>query len=149
MSARAGADPPRVVRVIPRAGAPARAEGQYPKFIESVTPPKVVAPTKLPEETYFEFQVEKPVAGAAISGQPRYPAELKAARVEGEVQAEFVVDTNGLVVPGSLKVRRSDHALFTEAVREALPRMRFVAAEIGERKVKQVVQQPFQFALSR
>jgi TonB family protein len=98
---------------------------------------------------YMEFQVEKPVLSAENSGQPRYPVELKAASVEGVVYAQFVVDTSGLALPGSLKVLKSDHELFTDAVREALPRMRFVPAEVGGRRVRQLVQQPFQFALPR
>jgi protein TonB len=32
-------------------------------------------------------------------------------------------------------------------VRRALPQMRFLAAEVGGRKVKQLVQQPFMFAI--
>jgi protein TonB len=101
------------------------------------------------DQPYFEFQVEKPVVGAPGSQQPRYPEMLKSASVEGEVQAQFVVDTTGRVEAGSFKVLKSSHELFTAAVREALPRMRFLPAEVGGRKVKQLVQQPFQFALSK
>jgi protein TonB len=39
--------------------------------------------------------------------------------------------------------------MFEQAVRSALPNMRFLPAEIGGRKVKQLVQQPFVFALQR
>jgi TonB family protein len=98
---------------------------------------------------YKEFQVEIPVRPAATSAQPRYPAELKAAGVEGEVLVQFVVDTNGLAIPSTFKLLRSPHALFTNAVREALPQMRFEPADVGGRKVKQLVQHPFLFALSR
>ena len=101
------------------------------------------------DQPYFEFQVEKPVVAAPNSASPRYPEMLKSASVEGEVQAQFVVDTSGRVEPGSFKVLKSSHELFTAAVREALPRMRFLPAEVGGRKVKQLVQQPFQFALSK
>ena len=101
------------------------------------------------DQPYFEFQVEKPVVGAPGSAQPRYPEILKSASVEGEVMAQFVVDTSGRAEPGSFKVLKSSHELFTAAVREALPRMRFLPAEVGGRKVKQLVQQPFQFALSK
>jgi len=101
------------------------------------------------DQPYFEFQVEKPVVAAPGSTAPRYPEMLKSASVEGEVQAQFVVDTSGRVEAGSFKVLKSSHELFTAAVREALPRMRFLPAEVGGRKVKQLVQQPFQFALSK
>jgi hypothetical protein len=45
-------------------------------------------------------------------------------------------------------VLRSSHALFGDAVRSALPDMRFTPAEVNGRKVKQLVQQPFAFAIA-
>ena len=39
--------------------------------------------------------------------------------------------------------------LFTQAVKNALPNMRFYPAEVGGKKVKQLVQQPFTFSLSK
>jgi protein TonB len=38
--------------------------------------------------------------------------------------------------------------LFTQAVRAALPRMRFFPAQVGGKAVKQLVQMPFQFNLA-
>jgi protein TonB len=101
------------------------------------------------DQPYFEFQVEKPVVGAPGSSQPRYPDILRQAGVEGEVLAMFVVDTTGKVESGSFKVLKSTHDLFAQAVRTALPGMRFIPAEVGGRKVKQLVQQPFTFAITR
>jgi len=98
---------------------------------------------------YFDFQVEKPVAPIPGSGSPRYPQVLLSAGVEGQVLGQFVVDTLGRVELGSFKVIRSDHDLFTAAVRSALPAMRFLPAEVGGRKVRQVVQQPFVFNRQR
>jgi len=87
---------------------------------------------------YFDFQVEKPVAPIPGSGSPRYPQVLLSAGVEGQVLGQFVVDTLGRVELGSFKVIRSDHDLFTAAVRSALPAMRFLPAEVGGRKVKHI-----------
>ena len=101
------------------------------------------------DQPYFEFQVEKPVAPVPGTSGPRYPEILKSSNVEGEVLAQFVVDTLGRVENGSFKVLKSSHALFEQAVKQALPNMRFLPAEVGGRKVKQLVQQPFQFALTR
>jgi periplasmic protein TonB len=101
------------------------------------------------DQAYFEFQVEKPVVSAPGSGSPSYPDMLRSAGVEGEVLAQFVVDTTGRAEPGSFKVLKTSHELFAQAVKNALPRMRFLPAEIGGRKVKQLVQQPFNFALNR
>jgi protein TonB len=100
-------------------------------------------------QTYFEFQVEKPVVQAPNSATPRYPDILRQAGVEGEVMAQFVVDTTGRADPSTFKVLKSSHDLFANAVKQALPNMRFIPAEVGGRKVKQLVQQPFGFAIQR
>ena len=101
------------------------------------------------DQTYFEFQVEKQVAPAPGNPGPRYPDMLRSANVEGEVLVQFVVDTTGRVENGSIKILKSSHDLFTNSVRSALGSMRFYPAEIGGRKVKQLVQQPFNFTLTR
>ena len=101
------------------------------------------------DQPYFEFQVEKPVVPAPGNSGPRYPEMLKSANVEGTVLAQFVVDTLGRVEAGSFKVLKSDHDLFTQSVKSALSNMKFLPAEVGGRKVKQLVQQPFQFQLTK
>jgi periplasmic protein TonB len=101
------------------------------------------------DQTYFEFQVEKQVAPAPGNAGPRYPDMLRSANVEGEVLVQFVVDTTGRVENGSVKILKTSHDLFTNSVRSALNNMRFYPAEIGGRKVKQLVQQPFNFTLTR
>lgn len=101
------------------------------------------------KQPYLEFQVEKPVQLAAGSPNPKYPPELKAANVSGVVLAQFVVDTLGRAEGSTFKVLKSDHELFTEAVKNVLPDLRFIPAEVGGRKVKQLVQQPFSFATSK
>ncbi len=94
-------------------------------------------------------QVEKQVAVMPGSAPPRYPETLRSSGVEGQVIAEFVVDEQGRAEEGSVRFVRSDNRLFEEAVRVALRRMRFIAAEVGGRKVKQLVQMPFVFTLTR
>ena len=74
---------------------------------------------------YFEFQVEKPVAPFPGNAAPRYPDMLRSANVEGEVLAQFVVDTTGRADMSTFKVLKSTHDLFTDAVKTALPNMRF------------------------
>lgn len=80
---------------------------------------------------------------------PRYPGVLASAGVEGTVVMQFVVDTLGRVERASIRAMRVDQALFEQSVRDALARMRFVPAEAGGRKVRQLVEQPFTFALGR
>ena len=101
------------------------------------------------DQPFFEFQVEKQVQQIPGSGNLRYPDMLRSANVEGEVLAQFVVDTSGKYESGTFKVLKSSHDLFTAAVKNALPTMRFYPAEVGGRKVKQLVQQPFTFSLQK
>jgi protein TonB len=97
---------------------------------------------------YMEFQVEKPVE--KIGGDaPEYPSSLRESGVEGQVLAQFVVNESGRYESGSLKILSSSNPAFTAAVKDALPRMRFSAAQIGGKKVQQLVQMPFQFHLAK
>lgn len=93
---------------------------------------------------FMEFQVEKTVQ--KIGGEaPEYPQSLRDQGIEGEVLAQFVVNENGRYEAGTLKILNSSNSAFTAAVKDALPRMRFSAAQIGGKKVQQLVQMPFQF----
>lgn len=97
---------------------------------------------------YMEFQVEKPVE--RIGGDaPEYPPLLKDQGVQGQVVAQFVVNESGRADMGTLKILNSSNSQFTAAVKNALPRMKFSAAQIGGKKVQQLVQMPFQFNISR
>jgi protein TonB len=110
------------------------------------------APTRSGSKSDAPFQadqVEKQVAFISGSAAPRYPDVLRSSGVEGQVVALFVVDAAGRVETDSVRFVRSDNRLFEEAVRAALPRMRFVPAEIGGRKVRQLVQLPFVFTIDR
>ena len=109
-----------------------------------------VQPTQMnADQPYFEFQVEKPAMPVAESVAPRYPDSLRTQQVEGIVLAQFVVDATGRPDESTFKALKSDHELFTTAVRSALSGMRFTPATVGGRPVKQVVQMPFVFSLSR
>jgi protein TonB len=100
------------------------------------------------DQPFFEFQVEKPVT-ALPGATPRYPDILRQAGVEGEVLAQFVVDTTGRAEMSSFRVLKASHDLFGTAVKNALPGMRFIPAEVGGRKVRQLVQQPFSFGIAK
>lgn len=96
--------------------------------------------------TYFEFQVERPaVMDVERSPKPTYPSALQSAGIEGAVKMQFVVDTTGKAEMSSLVVMESTNELFTIAVRNIMPRLRFFPAEVGGRKVRQLVQLPFNF----
>ena len=100
-------------------------------------------------QTYFEFQVEKPAEMLQDSPKPKYPAVLESSGIAGEVQAQFVVNSSGKADVDQFKVLKSTNELFTQAVKSVLPRMRFSPAMIGGKPVNQLVQQSFQFAVPR
>lgn len=100
-------------------------------------------------QTYFEFQVEKPAEMLQDSPKPKYPSVLESSGIAGEVQAQFVVSSSGKADMDSFKVLKSSNELFTQAVKNVLPRMRFSPAMIGGKPVNQLVQQSFQFAVPR
>ena len=110
--------------------------------------PHGVAPSPT-DGVYLEMMVEKPVTEAPDTQHPRYPDILRSGGIEGMVVTQFVVDTTGRIESGSFKVLSSTNALFTAAVRSAMPTLRYVPAEVGGRRVRQLVQQPFVFALRR
>ncbi|HUR00887.1 MAG TPA: energy transducer TonB [Gemmatimonadaceae bacterium] len=94
-------------------------------------------------------QVERQAAVAPGNLPPRYPEALRASGIEGQVVATFVISAEGRYEDGSVRFVKSDNPLFERAVQAALGRMRFVPAEIGGRKVRQLVQMPFVFTLQR
>ncbi|MGH7651895.1 MAG: TonB family protein [Gemmatimonadaceae bacterium] len=94
-------------------------------------------------------QVERQVAVVPGSAPPEYPEMLRRAGVEGTVVATFIVGGDGRAEVDSIRFLRSDNRQFEDAVRAALRRMRFVPAEVGGRKVRQLVQMPFVFTLAR
>jgi len=100
-------------------------------------------------QTYFEFQVEKPAEMLSDSPKPKYPSVLESSGIAGEVQAQFVVRSDGKADMDSFKVLKSTNELFTQAVKNVLPRMHFSPAMIGGKPVNQLVQQSFQFAVPR
>ncbi len=95
--------------------------------------------------TYYAPKGATPAVPLQGSGVPVYPSTLAGAHIEGEVLAQFVVDSSGQVLPGSLRIVRSTDSLLTQAVRAAVPSMRFVAPELNGRRVRQLVQQPYYF----
>ena len=99
--------------------------------------------------TFNADQVEKQVALLSGAPVPSYPEVLRAAGVEGKVVAQFVVDEWGRVETDSVRFLQSDNALFEASVRAALHRMRFAPAEIAGKTVRQLVQMPFVFTITR
>src|SRR5688572_1188208 len=68
-------------------------------------------PTGDGTRVYLEVQVEKPAVMMMGSDTPPYPKLLLDMYIEGEVMAQFVVDTNGRVERNSVRILRSTHQL--------------------------------------
>ena len=104
---------------------------------------------RVPRTTpYFEFEVTKPVRKKGFrSPNPIYPDLQRMVGDTGRVVAQFVVDTTGHVDMHTFKVIEMTHSAFIEPVRQSLVRASFEPAEINGRKVRQLVQQPFDFRI--
>ena len=98
---------------------------------------------------FNSFEVDVEVVAIASTVRPQYPDMLRSSGTEGQVIAQFVVNEKGRADRKTFKVVSSTHQLFSDAVSRALPQMRFYAAEVGGKKVRQLVQQSFQFKLDR
>jgi TonB family protein len=96
---------------------------------------------------YFEFEVEKQVRQRRGGAGPYYPPRLRQGNVQGEVLAQFVVDSAGVPRMSTVRILRSTHPEFSAAVRDWLAGARFYPAELRGRHVAQMVQQPFTFRL--
>ncbi len=103
----------------------------------------------LADETrlFTEEDVDSAATRDPASDGPRYPAVLREKGVQGEVLVEFAVDTTGKADPGTFTVVETTHPLFTDAVRDALPLMRFTPAVSHGHHVRQLVRLPMKFRL--
>ena len=98
---------------------------------------------------YTSDEVQQPArVDSARLVTPQYPDSLFAHRVEGEVLAEFVIDTTGEVREGSVGVVAATHPLFAASVERAVLASRFEPARREGRKVPQVMVLPFRFQLT-
>lgn len=100
------------------------------------------------DSVYSILEVEEFAVRAEGSAAPAYPLELIKNGVEGSVLTNFVVDTTGRADTSSMTILESSHPLFVASVREALLGMRFSPASIQGRKVRQLVEQRFQFRIT-
>jgi TonB family protein len=109
-------------------------------------------PVALPDsyegsKVYIEPEVERPVVRDPASDGPQYPEYLRTRGIEGSVVIRFIVDTTGHADSVSLRVVETSHVGFADAVRIALPHMKFVPAQQAGRHVPQLVMQEFRFVI--
>lgn len=93
------------------------------------------------------LQVDSAAARYDDSAAPSYPPRLLERRIEGAVGIQYVVDTTGHADTSSIIILSATHEDFAKSVRSTLPLMRFRAAMMNGRKVRQLVQQMFAFRI--
>ena len=99
-------------------------------------------------KVYTPDQVDVPARSDSLSRpQPLYPETLLFTGVPGQVLAEFVVDTLGHVELDTFGVISSTNPKFTQAVQRALPDWAYAPAMLNGKRVRQLVQQPFNFVV--
>ena len=95
--------------------------------------------------------VDQPVQVISVP-KPRYPKALRDSLFAARVVLQFVVDTKGRAEPNSSRVLLNTdtiHDDFVEAAKEAMLKAVFRPARHRGRLVRQLVQQPFTFSLSK
>jgi protein TonB len=98
-----------------------------------------------PFGAYDETSVERPVTALPSNPKPRYPGRLASRSIETNFNVYFVVDTTGTVDRATVELPPSVLQEFASAVKDVLFDWRFVPAQLGGRRVRQRVQQPFTF----
>ncbi|HET7228618.1 MAG TPA: TonB family protein [Longimicrobium sp.] len=81
--------------------------------------------------------------------QDRYPAQLQANRVSGNVMASFVVGADGRVDPGSIRIVSSPNAGFNSPTQSVLRRARFRPARVKGQPVRVQVTMPIAWTLAQ
>jgi periplasmic protein TonB len=69
--------------------------------------------------------------GLARLMERHYPATLRSARMSGRVLVELIVEVDGSVRPGSMRVVEASHPGFSAATLRAADRFRFAPARVG------------------
>lgn len=100
------------------------------------------------DSVFLIIEVDSAASRYEWSAAPTYPPRMLQQKVSGFVKAEWVVLPDGYADTLSLRIVESTHDDFAQAVRDALPYMRFSPAKIGRRTVSQLVQQEFTFRLT-
>lgn len=112
--------------------APLAVEGAGPPMpvamtgsLASVDFPLADAPAAMPEVFALNEVDVRPVP--LVQTPPRYPLELRRARVEGEAVMRFIIDAEGKV--GKITVESATHDSFGKASEEAIRQWRYKPAQ--------------------
>jgi TonB family protein len=97
-------------------------------------------------DVFTADQVDRPaMPDPSDPVRPVYPDSLYRTATAGEVIAEFVVNSDGVVRAETFSIVTATHPAFGEAVRRAMLDQRFLPAVRGGNPVAQIVQLPISF----
>jgi TonB family protein len=107
------------------------------------------APDSLEIAEWRDSNREKGASARPDNLPPAYPDEERTVNHEGRVLLSFVVGENGRAEMGSVKVLYATSRAFLRSVIKGLQPMRFNAATVDGKPVRQRVTMPFEFSLMR
>jgi hypothetical protein len=94
-------------------------------------------------------RITQKVRAKAGNQPPLYPAELRNAGIEGSSIFEFVVDTSGRVDLSTSHALTASAPQFADAVRDALPSLRYEPMYVEGCPTNTLIQQRFDFDLTQ
>jgi TonB family protein len=106
-----------------------------------------VPESALPDNVYSVLDVDSAAVRDPDSAAPAYPPVMMMKRIEGHATMRFVIDSTGAIDLSTVTLLDASHAEFVQAVREAMPRMRYRPAKMGLQAVRQLADQLFKFEL--
>lgn len=124
-----------------------KAAGTPRPAAEDGAAPVPLAEAAAAENAFTLLDVDTVAVRDPTSAVPAYPRLLERQGIEGVAVVRFVVDSTGRADLETFRIIETNHPLFGAAVRDALPGMKFHAATVGPRKVRQMVELPFGFQL--
>ncbi|HVT37697.1 MAG TPA: energy transducer TonB [Gemmatimonadaceae bacterium] len=114
---------------------------------EAEQPVRPMPEAQVADNAYSVVEVDSAATRDPTSAAPAYPQVMMAKGIEGYAAMRFVVDSTGLIDLGTVELLQGTHAEFVQAVREAMPHMRFRPAKMGTLAVRQLAEQLFKFEI--
>ena len=145
--ARSGPDPN--APAVAQAAEPRHSAGRGEVPLLSLTELHGASVPRPEDHAFTELQVDSAAVRDPLSAAPHYPRRLLETGVEGLAAVIYVVDSTGLVDTTTYRVVSATRPEFAEAVKSALPDMRFRPAIQDGQRVRQLVQQTFRFRINR
>ena len=116
---------------------------------EDSAPQQTLAEAAAAQNAFTLLDIDSGATRDPSSAVPAYPPLLFRQGIEGMAVVRFVVDTTGRADISTFRLIEANHPLFGDAVRAALPGMKFNPARMGAAKVRQMVEIPFGFQIVR